>query len=399
MTGSSNHKHDPERDDAGRSEHDRLLDDLQRSAPAPHPGFAAELETRLVAMVQTQSKTRGRPNPMQTTYALSSRQDTQTNTRRLTIPVTMAAAVLALIVAGALIIAYSMQPSPEGNSAAAPILQQDATSTPPPTATGEVQISPIPNVGNPTLVPTSTGVVLPSPIAIVTATPVPTVTPPEPGSQEPFVPTGMRRVVVALVDIPANTVLEADMLAVTFWPDDAAPPAVFSSIEMVEGLAFDEPIAQWQPLLLSELVTEQIDPESDDLVAVSMTIAGIPRMSGDIAPFGFLLGRYDADGEAPQPAPEGFANVQIVGTLLDMAGSNDEAGRSLLVIRSNSDNVFGFPVVALAAGNVPADIEFLGGANAPEFERPIVLLMRREDAQTLLDNPTGEFVILATGDA
>jgi hypothetical protein len=55
-------------------------------------------------------------------------------------------------------------------------------------------------------------------------------------------------VVIATQDIPANTVLEAEMLTEALIPTEIAPPWGYSSVELLVGLTVATNISQWSPI-------------------------------------------------------------------------------------------------------------------------------------------------------
>ncbi len=63
----------------------------------------------------------------------------------------------------------------------------------------------------------------------------------------------MQPVVIALQDIPGGTYMTADMLAVTYWPENILPDQSLTSVEPMVGIAVNEDIERWQPVLLENI--------------------------------------------------------------------------------------------------------------------------------------------------
>lgn len=194
------------------------------------------------------------------------------------IPLTLVAAMLALIVAGVILASMNGDPEEPTPFAAQIAVDEDdidaeqevvtATATATPTQTftptwtitASATFTPTPmSEGGATLVPTST------PIPTLPDT---TTSPIQPTALRPtVVPSGniqerMTQVVIALQDIPYGTQIEADMLTTALYPDDAVVAGITSNEADLIGRYVTQDVLRWQPIRTTTLS----DPNENCLI-------------------------------------------------------------------------------------------------------------------------------------
>jgi Flp pilus assembly protein CpaB len=148
----------------------------------------------------------------------------------------------------------------------------------------EVQLPPTPVIEAMQVTPTATIVgweltPVPSPDVIPNA--VATVRPndvsPAPSVEITLLPvTDLQPIVIALHDLPAQTPITAEDLAVVYWPAYIVPDGTYSDIETLLGASANvlpqRTIAQWQPLLATDLMFALGDILPSGTVALSVPL-------------------------------------------------------------------------------------------------------------------------------
>lgn len=204
----------------GKPSNDDLLNDLAQCHPPIRAEFKQNLEDRLIAQHRQQNKVNSLTDH-------SNNLTISTSSATNPIPITLAAAVLMMLLAGLLIININ------------PLAQPAASS-----AQNQMNLSP-----EPTFIPlTGFGNVYP--------------------------------VVIALQDIPHGTKLTEELLMITYWPETIAGieyESTYRESQMLEGLYTQQDIPVWQPILSNMVGTEsQVEPTSRIIVPPDYLAISIP---------------------------------------------------------------------------------------------------------------------------
>jgi hypothetical protein len=206
----------------GQPTGDPLLDDLAGTVPRADAGFRAELEQRLLAQLDATKRGTREDETEMTTDTLT----IDFASRRGRPSMTMAAAVLAvLVIVGLLVIQARFPAGPEPSAAGiAGIDQDDAT----PTLDELLQATAV----------------------IITAT---TIAAEQEDTLIPAISGPLVPVVITLREILPGQPVDENALAVTWWPPEIIPAGVYNDPRAVDALYAADHIAPYQPLLESRL--------------------------------------------------------------------------------------------------------------------------------------------------
>jgi hypothetical protein len=219
----------------GRPTGDPLLDELAGTLPRADAGFQADLEQRLLARLDiAKSSTPEEPARM-TANTLS----IDTPTRRGPSSLTMAAAVMAvLVIVGLLVFMTRIPAGPE--PFASGIIGIDQDDTPPGADESLLQE---------TATETQDELLLQATAVIATAT----ARAADEDTLMPAISGPLVPVVITLGEILPGQLVDADALAVTWWPPEIVPAGVYGDPHDLIGLYAAGFIAAYQPLTESRL--------------------------------------------------------------------------------------------------------------------------------------------------
>jgi Flp pilus assembly protein CpaB len=232
-----NNNHDPQliskidrRVEDGQNANLPLIDDLAGMIPQARADFQQTLEDRLLAHMQQPQNGDEKLTVFNTTL------DNHAPKNRFYIPLTLAAAIIAVVIVSSILLMPNGSGSKPGSAVS---LQETVTLTLSPTGVGTVLPNTAPGEPVPTLMP------LPETTRFFTAPSV------VPTSQ--FEALDLRETVIAAQPISQGTRITADMLTTAFFAKDAVPNRVYYNLSLVEGRFAIENIPQWQPVTLDAI--------------------------------------------------------------------------------------------------------------------------------------------------
>lgn len=259
---NDNHAHDWELLDKverllhdGQPANDPLLDEMAALQPRPRAEFQHTLEDRLAALLPVQPTTE--PTQEHERMQLIQQPQITRPVFRFSLPLTLAAAVAVTLIGAALLFGGGQRPSQPGFGAQAVMSE---TPTEPPTATpvlNEMELTATAVIAEATqraavepvaihIEPTVLPPTVPPPAVMpldITATPVPA------QQQQPYNVS----VLIARDDLPAGTQITADMLILTYWPQDSAPAGSFAEVDALAGQYLQRDLPRWQPVLAADV--------------------------------------------------------------------------------------------------------------------------------------------------
>lgn len=262
-----------------------LLDDLAQSGPRPDPGFQQELEERLMAaLTEKQEQT----NMQQYTYNNDFPRSMPRTNRRVRLPLTLAAAVVAVFVAGVMMLGSitsgggSYGAPQNGGSQMVALSTEDAIQATQ-TALGQWQadLQQTQQAMEPLLD------VTPLMPPLITATPVPTVV------MMPIMPTvtvfppegDYRPVIVASRLLPSGAILTVNDMIFTYFPAGAVPEDAVTDPESVLNLYLQRDINGMQILTFSVVGQENpLGTVPPGMVAVDVPAGQLSSLGDNLRP-------------------------------------------------------------------------------------------------------------------
>ena len=166
-------------------------------------------------------------------------------------------------------------------------------------------------------------------------------------------PVPVVKVLVATQDIPARTMLQANMLSLRDWPADMLPAGTVSKPQDVIGKVTSAPLAAGELMLTSKVSTEQstvgLAPSlPPGLVAMSLGLSPVLAVGGAIREgdsvdvlVSMEYSVYDEMGGESKPMQTAFYSIQDVPVLaisgqVDAVASAQGAGAAAAGVQSNN---------------------------------------------------------------